>query len=61
MDKIEEQFIRKAEEWLSLMKKKDSAALARKLEQLKAKLTQIDSEVAKSYETMYKMLDAAEK
>jgi prephenate dehydrogenase len=61
MGKIEAQFIQKAEEWLSLVKKKDSAALARKLEQLKAKLTQTDSEFEKSYETMYKMLEAAEK
>jgi len=61
MGKLEDLFIQKAEEWLSLVKKKDSAALARKLEQLKAKLTQTDSEFEKSYETMYKMLDAAEK
>src|SRR4030043_394051 len=38
MGKIESQFIAKAEEWLSLVKRKDSAAIARKLELLKAKL-----------------------
>ncbi len=61
MGKIEDLFIQKAEEWVNLVKKKDFAALARKLEQLKAKLMQVDSEFEKSYETMYKMLEAAEK
>jgi prephenate dehydrogenase len=61
MGKIEALFIRKAEEWLSLVKKKDTAAIAEKLEQLKAKLVETDGEFEKSYETMYKMLEAAEK
>ena len=61
MGKIEDIFIQKAEEWLSLVKKKDSDAIVRKLEQLKAKLLRVDSDFEKSYETMYRMLDAAEK
>lgn len=61
MGKIEDLFIQKAEEWLSLVKRKDSAAIARKLEKLKAKLLMTDGEFEKSYETMYKMLEAAEK
>ena len=61
MGKIEDLFIQKAEEWLSLVKQKDSAAIVEKLAKLKAKLTQTDSEFEKSYETMYKMLEAAEK
>jgi len=61
MGKIEDLFIQKSEEWLSLVKKKDSEAIARKLERLKAKLMQKDSDFEKSYETMYKMLEAAEK
>jgi prephenate dehydrogenase len=61
MGKIEEQFIRKAEEWLSLVKRKDSAAIVKRLEQLKAKLMRTDRDFEKSYETMYKMLEAAEK
>jgi len=61
LGKIENLFIAKAEEWLSLVKQKDSAALVRKLEQLKAKLVQADRDYEKSYETMYKMLEAAEK
>ncbi len=61
MGKIEEQFIEKAEEWLALVKKKDSAAIVKKLEKLKTKLMAEDVEFEKSYETMYKMLEAAEK
>jgi prephenate dehydrogenase len=60
MGKIEDLFIRKAEEWLSLVKKKDTGAIMQKLEKLKAKLMQTDSAFEKSYETMYKMLEAAE-
>ncbi len=61
MGKIEDLFIQKAEEWLKLVKQKDSAAIVEKLAKLKAKLMQTDSEFEKSYETMYKMLEAAEK
>jgi len=61
LGRIEDRFIAKAEEWLSLVKQKDSAALVKKLEQLKAKLVQADADYEKSYETMYKMLEAAEK
>ena len=61
MGKIEAQFIAKAEEWLSLVKRKDSAAMIKKMAELKAKLVKLDSEFEKSYETMYKMLEAAEK
>ena len=60
MGKIEDLFIQKAEEWLSLVKRKDSAAMIKKMAQLKAKLVKLDSEFEKSYETMYKMLEAAE-
>jgi prephenate dehydrogenase len=60
MGKIEAQFIAKAEEWLSLVKRKDSKAIVEKMAKLKAKLVKADSEFEKSYMTMYKMLDAAE-
>jgi prephenate dehydrogenase len=60
MGKIEGQFIQKAEEWLRLVKQKDSKALAKKLELLKAKLVKADSDFEKSYEIMYRMLEAAE-
>jgi prephenate dehydrogenase len=61
MGKIEDLFIRKAEEWLSLVKKKDTAAIVRQLGKLKAKLVETDGEFEKSYEIMYRMLEAAEK
>jgi prephenate dehydrogenase len=60
MGKIEAQFIAKAEEWLSLFKRKDSEAIVEKMAKLKAQLVKVDSECEKSYVTMYKMLDAAE-
>jgi prephenate dehydrogenase len=60
MGQFEGLFIQKAEEWLRLVKQKDSTALARKLEQLKAKLVKADSDFEKSYEIMYRMLEAAE-
>lgn len=60
LEGIEDMLISKAQEWLVLVKQKDSLALVKKLEQLKAKLLQIDHEYEKSYETMYKMLEAAE-
>jgi prephenate dehydrogenase len=61
LERIEDLFISKAEEWLSLVKQKDSAALVKKLEQLKEKLLLEDREYEKSYETMYKMLEASER
>jgi prephenate dehydrogenase len=59
MGQIESHFIAKAEEWLSLVKRKDSEAIVKKMAKLKAKLVKVDSEFEKSYETMYKMLGAA--
>jgi prephenate dehydrogenase len=61
MGKIEDLFIQKADEWLSLVKKKDTVAIVQKLEKLRVKLVATDGEFEKSYETMYKMLEAAEK
>ena len=61
VQKIEEQFIAKAQEWLDLIKQKDSQAIMKRMEQLKAKLLDMDSDFAKSYEVMYRMLEATEK
>jgi prephenate dehydrogenase len=58
--KIETVFIEKAREWLSLIKQKDPAAIAAKMEQLKSKLMKTSCDYEKSYEIMYKMLEAAE-
>ena len=61
MEKIENAFIEKAQEWLNLIKKKDYAAIAAKMESLKSNLISASSDYEKSYEIMYKMLEAAEK
>jgi prephenate dehydrogenase len=58
--KLEKRFIEKACEWLKLIQQKDPAAIARKMEQLKAKLVKTSGDYARSYEIMYKMLEAAE-
>jgi len=60
LQKIEDQFIEKAQEWLDLIKQKDPAAIVDKMEQLKLKLKKTDSDFAKSYEIMYRMLEATE-
>jgi prephenate dehydrogenase len=61
MRKIEDQFIQKAEEWLALIKKKDPQAIIDRMEHLKAEIFKIDPDFAKSYEVMYRMLEATEK
>lgn len=61
LGKIEDLFMVKAQEWLSLIKKKDSAAMIERMEQLKKKLKENDSDFAKSYDNMYKMLESTEK
>jgi prephenate dehydrogenase len=60
LDKIESSFIEKANEWLKLIKQKDPAAIARKMEQLKAKLMKESGDYERSYKIMYKMLEATE-
>jgi prephenate dehydrogenase len=60
LEKIESSFIEKAHEWLNLIKQKDSAAITSKMEQLKEKLMKTSRDYARSYEIMYKMLEAAE-
>jgi prephenate dehydrogenase len=61
LGKIEDLFMAKAQEWLNLIKKKDVAAIVERMEQLKKKLKETDSDFAKSYEVMYKMLESTEK
>ena len=60
IEKIETAFIEKAREWLTLIKQKDPAAIAAKMEQMKAKLMKTSRNYEKSYDIMYKMLEAAE-
>jgi prephenate dehydrogenase len=61
MEKIEGLFIEKAREWLNLIKQKDPAAIAAKMDSLRLKLMKTSRNYEKSYEIMYKMLEAAEK
>jgi prephenate dehydrogenase len=58
---IEDTFMAKAQELLSLIKNKDTEAIIERMEHLKKKLKETDSNFAKSYETMYKMLESIEK
>jgi prephenate dehydrogenase len=60
LGKIESAFIEKVHEWLNLIEKKDSAAITCKMEQLKRKLMKTTRDYARSYDVMYKMLEAAE-
>jgi prephenate dehydrogenase len=60
LDKIEELFIANAQQWLDLMKKKDSKAIMERMARLRMKLEKTDDDYAKSYETMYKMLQSTE-
>jgi prephenate dehydrogenase len=61
LGKIEDLFMAKAQEWLNLIKNKDSAAIVDRMERLKKKLTETDSDFAESYDVMYKMLESTEK
>jgi prephenate dehydrogenase len=60
LEKIESLFIEKAREWLDLIRLKDPAAIARRMESLNGKLMRMSRDYARSYEVMYKMLEAAE-
>jgi hypothetical protein len=57
---LETRFIDKANEWLELIRKKDSAALTIKMKQLKSKLKTISGNIEHSYKVMYKMLESSE-
>jgi prephenate dehydrogenase len=60
LGKIEDLFMAKAKEWLNLIKNNDAEAIVKRMERLKAKLMEADSDFAKSYEVMYKMLESTE-
>jgi prephenate dehydrogenase len=61
LGEIEDLFMAKAKEWLNLIKNKDADAIVKRMAQLKAKMVEADSDFAKSYEVMYKMLESTEK
>lgn len=60
LEEVESRFIEKACEWLKLIQQRDRAAISRKMEQLKTKLMKAGGEWTRSYEMMYKMLEATE-
>ncbi len=60
LEKIESLFLAKSEEWLKTIKHKNRLVLIDKIEDVKAKMMKTDPECTKSYEVMYKMLEAAE-
>jgi prephenate dehydrogenase len=61
LGEIEDLFMAKAQEMLALIKSKDQKAIVERMEQLKKKLAAVDSDFAKSYDVMYKMLESTEK
>jgi prephenate dehydrogenase len=60
MEKLEKLVIEKACEWLNLIKQKNPEAVAAKMDLLKSKLRKASRDHEKSYEIMYRMLEAAE-
>ena len=61
LGEIEDLFMAKAQELLTLIKNKDQKAIVERMEQLKKKLVATDSDFADSYDVMYKMLESTEK
>ena len=61
LGEIEDLFIAKAQDLLTLIKNKDNKAIVDRMEQLKKKLSAADSDFADSYDVMYKMLESTEK
>ena len=59
--KIEDAFMTKAQELVTLIKNKDQKAIAQRLEDLKKKLASSEEDFTKSYQVMYKMLESTEK
>jgi len=60
LGEIEDLFMAKAQELLTLIKNKDQKAIIDRMEKLTKKLATADSDFAKSYEVMYKMLESTE-
>jgi prephenate dehydrogenase len=58
--KMEDTFLNNAQQWVDLMKKKDTAEIMARMDRLRNKLAKVDGNYGKSYETMYKMLQSTE-
>jgi prephenate dehydrogenase len=61
LGEIEDLFIAKAQELLTLIKNKDQKAIVERIEQIKKKLSVADIDFEDSYDVMYKMLESTEK
>ena len=59
MEKIERLFLKKSEEWLDIVRRKDRSAFASKMELVKTKLREVNPEYGRSYEVMHRLLDAS--
>lgn len=57
IEKIEELFLEKSEEWLNIVRRKDKSAFASKMELVKTKLRKINPDYARSYEVMHRLLE----
>jgi prephenate dehydrogenase len=60
LGKIEDLFMTKAQELLTLIKNNDQKAIIDRISNLKKKLAAANSDFAKSYDVMYKMLESTE-
>ena len=58
--KMEDSFLNNAQQWVDLMKKKDTTEIMARMERLRAKLAKVDGNYGKSYDMMYRMLQSTE-
>lgn len=58
IDKLGEILSDKTKEWLKIIKQKEKTAFVEKVETVKSKLAKADPQYARSYESMYRMLEA---
>ncbi len=59
IEKIEELFLEKTEEWLDIVKRKDIASFARKMALVKKRLRKVNPNYERAYEVMHKLLGTA--
>jgi len=57
VQKIEDLFLSKVENWLQLVKNQDCAGFSHKMEQVKEQLKELDPEYERAYRAMYRLLD----
>jgi prephenate dehydrogenase len=58
--KMEDSFLKNAQQWVDLMKKKDTAEIMARMDRLRKKLAKVDGNYGKSYDMMYRMLQSTE-